>query len=158
MDRQVETIRQKKSYSEKERGRTWKMAYMMHVRGRLLEYSDTVKIFRPHLFRSSSSCRWKMPTDSGKTSQTQACPHGPFLQLVWWHYLGQQLFLVGFHTKAGDAAVEAGPVRHLLHAADLSHQLLLLLLFLLPGLWCGWWNLNLILFVWREESEQHRTR
>lgn len=34
---------------------TWKMAYMMQVRGRLLEYSDTLKIFRPHLFRSSSS-------------------------------------------------------------------------------------------------------
>lgn len=48
------------------------MAYMMHVRGRLLEYSDTVKIFRPHLFRSSNSCRQEMPTDSRKTSQTRA--------------------------------------------------------------------------------------
>lgn len=34
---------------------TWKMAYIMQVRGRLLEYSETVKMFRPHLFRSSSS-------------------------------------------------------------------------------------------------------
>lgn len=31
------------------------MAYMIQVRGRLLEYSDTLKMFRPHLFRSSSS-------------------------------------------------------------------------------------------------------
>lgn len=45
-------------------------------------------------------------------------------------------------------------MRHLLHAADLSHQLLLLLL--LPGLWCGWRNLHLILFVCRQESEQHQ--
>lgn len=57
------------------------MAYMMHVRGWLLEYSDTVKIFRPHLFRSSNSWRWKMPTDSGKTSQTWACPHTLFYSL-----------------------------------------------------------------------------
>lgn len=35
--------------------RTWKMAYMMQVRGRLWEYSDTVKMFRPHLLRFSSS-------------------------------------------------------------------------------------------------------
>lgn len=34
---------------------TWKMAYMMQVRGRLWEYSETVKMFRPHLLRSSSS-------------------------------------------------------------------------------------------------------
>lgn len=31
------------------------MAYMMQVRGRLWEYSETVKMFRPHLLRSSSS-------------------------------------------------------------------------------------------------------
>lgn len=31
------------------------MAYMMQVRGRLWEYSDTVKMFRPHLLRFSSS-------------------------------------------------------------------------------------------------------
>lgn len=36
---------------------TWKMAYIMQVRGRLFEYSETVKMFRPHLFRSSNS--WK---------------------------------------------------------------------------------------------------
>lgn len=46
----------------------------MHVRGRLLEYSDTVKIFRPHLFRSSNSCRQKTQTNSGKTSRTQTLP------------------------------------------------------------------------------------
>lgn len=34
---------------------TWKMAYIMQVRGRLWEYSDTVKMFRPHLLRFSSS-------------------------------------------------------------------------------------------------------
>lgn len=34
---------------------TWKMAYIMQVRGRLWEYSETVKMFRPHLLRSSSS-------------------------------------------------------------------------------------------------------
>lgn len=31
------------------------MAYIMQVRGRLWEYSDTVKMFRPHLLRFSSS-------------------------------------------------------------------------------------------------------
>lgn len=31
------------------------MAYMMQVRGRLLENSETEKMFRPHLLRSSSS-------------------------------------------------------------------------------------------------------
>ena len=34
---------------------TWKMAYMMQVRGRWWEYSETVKMFRPHLLRFSSS-------------------------------------------------------------------------------------------------------
>lgn len=34
---------------------TWKMAYMMQVSGLWLENSETVKMFRPHLFRSSSS-------------------------------------------------------------------------------------------------------
>lgn len=31
------------------------MAYMIQVRGRLWEYSETVKMFRPHLLRFSSS-------------------------------------------------------------------------------------------------------
>lgn len=35
---------------------TWNIAYMMHVRGRLCEYPATLKMLRPHLFRSSSSC------------------------------------------------------------------------------------------------------
>lgn len=55
-------------------GLTWKIAYMMHVRGRLWEYSDTVKIFSPHLFRSSNSYRWKMQTDAGENSENQTTP------------------------------------------------------------------------------------
>lgn len=34
---------------------TWNMAYMMQVSGRLWEYLATLKMLRPHLFRSSSS-------------------------------------------------------------------------------------------------------
>lgn len=32
------------------------MAYIMQVRGLCWEYSDTVKMLRPHLLRFSSSC------------------------------------------------------------------------------------------------------
>ena len=130
---------------------------MMHVRGRLLEYSDTVKIFKPHLFRSSNSCRGKCRKTPVRICKFETSSSKAFSQLenLTAHlrfYLRQQVFLVSFDAKAGDAAVEAGPMRHLLHTANLSHQLLLLLL--LPSFRCGRRDLHLVLFVCRKQSEQ----
>lgn len=71
----------------------------------------------------------------------------PFVEIL--QFLGEQLLTVGLHTKARDAAAgERRPVGDLLHPADLSHQLLLLLLLLLPCLRCRRRDLHLILFVW----------
>lgn len=56
-----------KSKERLEEELTWKMAYIMQVRGRLLEYSETVKIFKPHLFRSSNS--WKEKTQANEINR-----------------------------------------------------------------------------------------
>lgn len=62
--------------------------------------------------------------------------------------LGQQLLLICLDAESRDAAAgERGPMGDLLYSADLCHQLLLLLLLLLPRLGCWRRDLHLVLFV-----------
>lgn len=49
------------------------MAYIMQVSGRLFEYSETVKIFKPHLFRSSNS--WKEKSQKMRLKYIFTCQH-----------------------------------------------------------------------------------
>lgn len=71
----------------------------------------------------------------------------PFVEIL--QFLGQQLLTVRLNTKPRDAAAgQRRPMGDLFDPADLRHQLLLLLLLLLPCLRCWWRDLHLILFVW----------
>lgn len=113
-------------------GVTWKMVYMVTVSGRFPEYSDILNMSIPHLFTSSISCgcatRADVITmcfrsrhwDNGHTQKKQTAS-----------YFGEEPFLAGVDPKARDGGGgEAGAVGGLLHAADLGHGPLLLVLLL----------------------------
>lgn len=101
-------------------------------------------IITPKTLEGSSSVKGDVPYledgvhDAGKRSVVGVFRHGedvqtPFVEVL--QLLGQQLLLVGLDAEARDAAAgERGPVGDLLDPADLCHQLLLLLLLLLPRL------------------------
>lgn len=66
------------------------MAYMMHVRGLLCEYPATLKMLRPHLFRSSSSCNQNQ-RDLGIRTVQLACLIIYFLANGWLSLSGVDL-------------------------------------------------------------------
>lgn len=70
-------------------------------------------------------------------------------------YLGEQVLQICFYAKTGRTATagQTRAMRDLPHPTDLSHKLLLLLPPLpLPRFRSGWWDLQFILFIYREKG------
>ena len=116
---------------------TWKMVYMVTVSGRFPEYSETLKMSIPHLFTSSNSCHKSIKiisTMNFKMKNISKTSHRDRRYLNESSYPGKETFLAGVDPEAWDGGRgQAGAVGGLLHAADLGHGPLLLVLLLGGG-------------------------
>lgn len=142
--RRSQRLKSLQTGSQQPKGRvfTWKMAYMMQLRGLLVENSATLKMLKLHLSISSSS--W-----SGRTNmhtwaqQTQSCSRGDAEEAA---DLGELVLLLRVDAEARHGgAGEAGAVGQLPHPTDVAHG------FIFQG---GGRDLHLVLLVCTWEPVQ----
>lgn len=109
--------------------------YIATVSGRLPEHSDILNISTPHLSKSSNSCETELDAIFKKVLNLIIIAADKFhTQDDFDAHFGQQILPVGADAKARDAGgSNAGAVCGFLHATDLRHGPLLLLLLLAWG-------------------------
>lgn len=112
---------------------TWKMAYMMQLSGRLLANSATLNMLKLHLSRSSNSYFKHRPREQIKqTTKVYRINTPDYLNkplmgktfILSTSDLGELVLVVCVDAEARHrCAGEAGAVRQLPHAADVTHWL-----------------------------------